>query len=347
MAILLVKISDERSLALNEFYDYCGCCYASTRSREKMDGKVIDMSSFYDAAINTKSLRDIPVVFVSNEESASVFGWYKKAEIFSEMQTPSLFLQGNIKAYATDCLWIPKKGQSYKVKCFLKDQLYEVIEEEDQRFLFLKQLMGNYCGNNQMIRYHSAIPYTIPQAMQKIEICKTVCEKWANLVSAEECRDIRDIKTLEVYAKKMCEKDRKNPDGYYYLALACYQLGFIKEGLKQINKALQLERGASDLMALKGLLLVSKGHIDSAAECLHDAFMKSQYEGYLLLEGRAYMVGGKMDKAYECFSKIKDQNMLDESGIQMKAIEDKWSSLKYGYLKIKEMFKKREKDSDK
>ena len=246
MAILLVKIEDEKSLALNEFFDYCGYCYASTRSREKPDSKVIDMTFFYDAAVNTEVLHDIPVIFVSVEkEVATILGWYQKAEIFNKMYTPSLFLEGNIKAHTTDCVWLPKQAQTNTLHWTVKNQLYEVIEEEDARFRSLQKLIKEYSGENMLLRYHTASSHTIPNMMKDISLCKVACEQWATLVTSEKCQDIRDLKTLEAYAKKFCEKDRKDPDGYYYLALADYHLGFVKEGLKQINKALQLEPDAS------------------------------------------------------------------------------------------------------
>ncbi len=296
MAILLVKIEDERSLALNEFYDYKGCCYASTRSRQKPRGKVIDMTNFYEAAVNTNVLHEIPVVFVNVEnEQATVLGWYKKSEIFSKMHTPSLFLEGNIKAYTSDAVWLPEALHTHTIKWDFPKHIYEVIEEEDAKFLPLQKMITEYAGENQMIRYHSAQTHTIPEYLKNISSCRAACQDWANLVLEEKCQDIRDIKTLEAYARKLCEKDRKDSDGYYYLALASYQLGFVKEGLKQINKALQLEPDASDLTALKGLLLVSKGHVEDGADKLHQAYEKSQYELYLTLEKRARMLTNSSD----------------------------------------------------
>lgn len=340
MAILLIKIEDEKSLAFNEFFDYGGYCYATSRSRLKPGDKVIDMTSFYDAAVNTKTMHDIPVIFVSEEEKVRIIGWYEKAEIYSEMLTPSLFLEGNVKAYTTDSVWLPKEKQTQTIHCFMRNQLYEVIEEEDARYPSLKRLISEYSGENQVIRYHSAEVHTIPKALQDLTYCKQACEQWAGLVTAEECQDIRDLKTLETYAKRLCQKDRKNPDGYYYLALACYHLGFVKEGLKQINKALQLEKEAdnSDLIALKGLLLVSRGYVEEGAAHLQEAYEKSNYEGYLLMEGRAYMMMNKVDKAYDCFKQIEDEDMLEQMGIKLKEMERTWSSIKVRYMKLKEMF---------
>lgn len=342
MAILLVKIENENSLAFNEFYDYSGCCYASTRPRENPNDKVIDMTSFYEATIKTSHLRDVPVVFASVEnDDATIIGWYKKAEVFAKMQTLSFFLEGNIKAYATDAVWIPVGDQDRKLRWFGKEQLYEVIEEEDARFAPLTELIECYKGENQMLRYHTASVFTDAKLMKDAKSCKMACEQWASVVMEEKCRDIRDIKTLEAYAKKLCEKERKSPDGYYYLAFACYHLGFVKEGLKQINKALQLEPDASDLIALKGMLLVSKGYAGDGALLLQEAYEKSHDEAYLLTEGRAFMLAGKVDNAYDCFKKIEDESLLEEMGIKLKDMEKQWNSIKVRYMKIKDIFKKK------
>ncbi|MDO4976612.1 MAG: hypothetical protein Q4E53_05040 [Eubacteriales bacterium] len=342
MAILLVKIENENSLAFNEFFDYAGFCYASSRSREKSDGEAIDLSTFYEATVSTQELHDVPVVFARVEDDrAQVIGWYQKAEIWNQMYTPSLFLEGNIRAYSSDVIWLPEEAQTTTVRWFVKSYIYEVIEEEDARFAPLRRLMNEYGGKNRMMRYHTAETHTIPAAMKDISSCKAACEQWAGLVTAEECQDIRDLKTLEAYAKKLCEKDRKDPDGYYYQALACYHLGFVKEGLKQMNKALQLEPEASDLLALKGLLLVSKGYVDDGAMHLHKAYEKSEYEGYLLMEGRAYMMFGKVDRAYDCFQQTEDESLLEAMGIKLNDMENRWSSIKLRYMKLKDMFRKK------
>lgn len=358
MAILLVNIENEKSLPLNEFFDYNGVCYASTRSREKNDTKeVIDMTAFYEAAVNTEVLRDVPVVFVSasaSENDSAILGWYRKAEIHHKMLTPSLFLEGNIKAYASDAVWLPKDEEQRIIFCAVKKQLYEVIEEEDERFTYLQNLIENYANienhtnapdnqsnMNQFIRYHSADVHTIPQAMKELSTCKAACEQWAGLVAREECQDIRDMKTLEVYAKKLCEKDRKNAEGYYYLALAYYHLGFVKEGLKQVNKALQLEKDDPDFLALKGLLLVSRGYIEDGAAHLHKAYEGSQYEAYLLMEGRAYMMADIVDKAYDCFEKVEDDSLLETMGIKRKDMESKFHFIKMKYRQLRDMIWKR------
>lgn len=338
MAILLVKIEDKRTLPFNEFFDYCGYCYASTRSRQNPDTEIIDMTSFYEAAINTEAMLDVPVVFVSVEENhATILGWYKKADILNQMYTPSLFLEGNIKAYSSDVVWLPEGEQTGKVRWFDHNHLYEVIEEEDARYIVLEKRIREYQGDNQMIRYHNAKPHTVPKAMQDVKILKEACERWATIVAEEECQDIRDLKTLEVYAKRLTEKEMKNPDGYYYQALASYHLGFAKDGLKQINKALKLEPEASDLIALKGLLLVSRGYVEDGAAHLQKAFEMSQYEVYLLMEGQAFMRAGKVGQAYDCFKQIEDESLLEENGIHMNEMENKWNFIKVRYMKLREM----------
>ncbi len=346
MAILLVKIEDEKSLAFNEFFDYNGYCYGATCSRKRTDDNIIDMTSFYEATITTESLKDIPVVFVSVEteeakEEANVLGWYKKAEIFSEMRTPSLFLEGNILAKSQDAVWLPKEEQTRHFYWFARKQFYEVIEEEDIRFLPLQKMMREYSGKNQMLRYHEASPFVQTQGRKDLKFYQLACEQWASLVIEEKCQDIRDIKTMEAYAKKLCEKAPKDPDGYYYYALACYHLGLVKEGIKQINKALNLEEDASDLIALKGMLLVSRGYAEDGANLLHEAYLISADETYLLTEGRVWMIAGKADLAYDCFDRIEDKSLLEEMNIRSKDMENKWNFIKTRYMKFRDMFSKK------
>lgn len=342
MAILLVKIEDEKSLAFNEFFDYNGFCYACTGSRNHPEGRAIDMSDFYEAAVNTEVLSDVPVVFVTaDKEAATVLGWYRKAEVFRESRSLSFFLEGNVKAYAADGVWLPKESQTYNIPWPANDKRYEVIEEEDTRFRQLEHMLNAYGGANQLRRYYTSEPHIIPKAMQDPAGCRKACERWAALVASEECQDIRDLKTLEVYAKKLCEKAPKDPDGYYYLALADYHLGFVKEGLKQIGKALKLEPEAADLIALKGLLLVSRGYMADGAEHLHRAWEISHYDTYLILEGRAFLMVGQADKAYDCFKQIGDESVLEEAGIRLRDMEKKWSSFKFGYIKLREMLRRK------
>ena len=43
MAILVVRIEDDSTLLMNEFFDYNGVCYGLTRSREKNDEICINL----------------------------------------------------------------------------------------------------------------------------------------------------------------------------------------------------------------------------------------------------------------------------------------------------------------
>lgn len=342
MAILLVKIEDVHSLAFNEFFDYCGACYASTRSRESTEEHAIDMADFFDAAVNTETLSAVPVVFVAEEKgTVSILGWYRKAEIYSEIQVLSFFLEGNIRAEAGDCVWLPSEAKTPSLRWAAGAQLYEVIEEEDARFRTLQEFMESYAGENQMLRYHTAPYLTELRVMKDPAALRDACAEWAGLVAAEKCQDIRDLKTLEIYARRLAEIDRGDSDGYYYLALADYHLGFTKDGIKQINKALRLEPEASDLIALKGLLLVSRGYAADGAALLHEAFAKSGYELYHFMEGRAYMMAGKLDLAYDCFKQIKEESLQGEAAVKLKSMERKWGSIKSGYLKIKNILRKK------
>ena len=62
MAILLVNIDNPATMALNEFYDYNGHCYALSCSRDREDGVAITFNDFYESTVATSQMSKIPVV---------------------------------------------------------------------------------------------------------------------------------------------------------------------------------------------------------------------------------------------------------------------------------------------
>ena len=63
MAILVVRIEDDSTLLMNEFFDYNGVCYGLTRSREKNDEICINLEDFYEGTVQSECLTDVPVSY--------------------------------------------------------------------------------------------------------------------------------------------------------------------------------------------------------------------------------------------------------------------------------------------
>lgn len=326
MAILLVKIEDTASLALNEFFDYNGHCYALAGSRSGDQKDRFRMEEFYEATMDTEVLEEIPVFFVTGEGAkATLLGWYKKARITRKVRSISLFLEGNVEATASDVVLLPEENRRISIEWQTPGQLYEVVEEEDMRHGKLKGLLKTEPEKNAFLRYAFAPVKLEPKLIKQPDACLEYCSRLAEVLLNNQCQDISEIKLLEQYARKVTEKKRNDPDGYYYHALACCHLGFFKEGIKSVQKAIELEPEAADLKALKGMLLVEKAYYKDSATCLREAYEKTHEEEYLLLEGRVYSMAGYMDKAYECFAAIQDKTLLDNAGICLKEMEKRWS----------------------
>ena len=70
MAILVVRIEDDSTLLMNEFFDYNGVCYGLTRSREKNDEICINLEDFYEGTVQSECLTDVPVFFVQERDGS-------------------------------------------------------------------------------------------------------------------------------------------------------------------------------------------------------------------------------------------------------------------------------------
>ncbi|MDO4490346.1 MAG: hypothetical protein Q4B85_04725 [Lachnospiraceae bacterium] len=326
MAVLLIRIEDTASLALNEFFDFNGRCYALAGSRAAEQREHLRMEEFYEATMDTEVLEDIPVFFVTGEgEEVTVLGWYKRASVSGKIQSPSLFLEGNVSAAAADAVLLPEKDRTCSLRWQRPGQYYDVAEEEDMRSAQLLRLLERAPENNAFLRY-AFTPVKLDQRLLKQPaVCLQYCGQLAQVLLQDQCRDISEIKLLEQYAKRMTEKRKQDPDGYYYHALACCHLGFFREGIRSVQKALELEPEAADLKALKGMLLAEKGYYRDSAACLQEAYEKTGEEEYLLLQGRVCALAGQMDKAYECFARVKDKTLLETAGIRLKEMEKRWS----------------------
>lgn len=326
MAVLLIKIEDTASLALNEFFDYNGRCYALAGSRTGEKKDVFRIEEFYEATMDTEILENVPVFFVTGDDRAvTILGWYKKADIAGTIRRVSLFLEGNVTAAVSDVVLLPEKNRTVQTEWQTPGQLYEVVEQEDVRYSRLQELLMRDPEENSFLRYSYAPVRLNPELNRDPAACLQYCGKLAEALLKDQCRDISEIKLLEKAAEKVTERRRMDPDGWYYHALACCHLGFFREGIRSVQKGLELEPEAADLKALKGMLLVEKGYYKDSAACLKEAYEKNREEEYLLLEGRVLSMAGQMDKAYECFAAIQDKALLEDAGIHLKEMEKRWS----------------------
>lgn len=331
MVILLVRVENTESLPLNEFFDFNGKCYAISRPRDVQEENAIDFADFFEASVKTSKLEGSAVVFVEADGvDGRVLGWYKEAVISKKIIRPSLFLEGNIIASASDVVLLPKNSDKFSVSLSDSRKLYDVVEFEDERFDILYAMMDSYSGDNAFMRYPYVEANLIGSAIKSIEACNEACEYYASRILNNSCNSIQEIKLLEKYATKLTEMDSKSADGYYYLAMAQCQLGFAKKGMRAIEKALKLEPGASDILAQKGIILCSMGYNEAAADCFGEAYERSHNEQYLLLKGRAYLRADEIDKGYACLKAIEDSAILEEAGIRINEIERKWSFLDIG-----------------
>ena len=340
MALLLVRIDEVASLPLNEFYDYNGKCYAFAGDREQSGDTGFPLEDFYEGTVGTEVLDDIPVFFVDASER-KLLGWYRRACVYRYPQRPSLFLEGNIVAGCEDVIRLPEKAQFVVADERQNMPVFQVIEKEDERHREYMDRMEHYEGENAFRRYKDIQVKALQKQEKGYEAYIRQCEFLAGRVMNDECQGIGEIKALEQYAKKAVSLNGKDADGYYYLAMACWQLGFGKDGMKAIKKAEQMEPEAADILDQKAALLVSMGHVIPGAELYEEAASRSREEEYLLMAGRAWSMCGQMDRAYHCFRQMENEELLKDAGIQLSDFEKKWSFGSRRKGRIRNLFKPR------
>lgn len=284
-AVLVVRIEQTESLPLNEFFDYNGHCYALTCKREHTDEIALDLEDFYEATVGTSVLEQIDVYFVAKQEHQMLlYGWYQNADVYRRIKHPSLFLEGNVIARASEVMLLEAPVRLSDFAWYVGSQMYEVIEAEDARYQKLLQLKKDYPGSNQFKRF----PYLHITLQKKwsgtFEACILHCEELAASIMNDSCSGIEELAQLLAYAKHAVRLNRTDADGYYYAAMACYQLGFLKEAMKAVEKAVKLEPDASDILAQKAAILVSMGHLESARALFEKAYELSGDESYLMLK---------------------------------------------------------------
>lgn len=317
MAYLIVKIEDENSLLLNEFYDYNGYCYSKYE---------VNLQDFYEASINTRRLDDVTVIFITFE-AAKIIGWYSKASVSSEIENLSVFLQGNIKALASDVKLLNTPLDISDENWYMSNSVYEVIEEEDVRFQILKEKLSKDNSKNIFKRYPYIQISIDPQSRKSVPVTRQYCEIFAGNIMEDNCIGIQEIKALKMYSMQLIELDRNDADGYYYHSLACFHLGFVKEAIRAIEKAISIEGESSDLIAQKANVLCSMKHYDAAQMLYRRAYELSNDEIYIIYQGKALMLEGQMQKAYQVFGQITNKQLLTDCGIDTKidSMDKKWS----------------------
>ena len=358
MAIMAVKIEDSSTLRLNEFFDYNGRCYGLSRSRSKSGDAAAELEDFYECTVLTDWIEDTPVVFVCESDSPNhsqglyICGWYKQAKIYRRVFFPSLFLESNICARSTDAIlleeasWILAAPLAALGSCHFKDKLYRVIEDDEEGYEELEKILNNACGRQVPIRYELApsqmnkgsirrAALSKSKAAKKVltareaaklsyDYCIEQCASYAKKLMGDQCESIEDIKTLREYGEMAVTFFKNCPDGYYYKAMAEEQLGFVKEGLRSVNRALQLEPDGADIIALKANLLAAMGSYEDAAALYSESFDISGDESYLLVKGRVLLMMGNVDAAYKVFREITDRELLLAAGINLKDMEHRW-----------------------
>lgn len=284
-AILVIRIDEVESLALNEFFDYNGHCYALTCGREHMDEFAIDMEDFYDETIGTAEIDDVDVYFITCEkECVTLYGWYKNATIYRKIMHPSMFLEGNVVASAGEVMLLEKPVVLQEFEWYVGKQHYEVVEKEDSRYRILSDWKDTYKGKNIFARFPYIHISMDTRITKSFPACIRQCEVLAQQIMEDTCGGIYDLAMLRAYAQKATELDRKNADGYYYLAMANYHLGLLKEAMKAIEKANKLEPEASDILAQKAGILASMGYKEEAGKLFHRAYELSGDEEYVNIE---------------------------------------------------------------
>lgn len=341
MAILVVRIEDDATLSLNEFFDYNGVCYGLTRPRSENSEICINLEDFYEGTVQNQCLKDIPVAFAEEREGRwYIAGWYQKAEIRKRILRPSLFLEGNIQADVRDAWLLLEEERVEAFAAHFGERYYEVVEEDDARYQPLMDYMTAGGGQNALLRYDCVDIFLQNTIRHDYAACLRECERLALELMREECADLRDIKRLEFCGRQAAVLNGREADGYYYEAMADEQLGRVRQGMKAVERALRIEPDGADIMALKGQLLAGMGKAEAAAQWFHRAWTESGDEDYLLLEGRALLLAEQPDDALECFRKISDQTLLDEAGINLRDMERRWPPVSARGFHLKNLFNK-------
>ena len=143
------------------------------------------------------------------------------------------------------------------------------------------------------------------------------CRALAQEIMDNACQGIGTVKGLCDIATDVTRCDSQNADGWYYLAMACYELGFVKKGLKAIEHAIRLESDSDDLLVMKANLLVSHGYLEEALKCYERAYELNPDDTYYIMAGKACACMGSEIAANQYYRKVKDKALLKEYAVTL------------------------------
>lgn len=325
MAILAVKIDDLATLRMNEFFDYAGHCWALSRNRDKDSAMGAELEDFYEGTVRSSQMEEIPVVFIHDHQ---IIGWYVKAMVYRYIRHPALFLEGNVCADIRDVRLL-KNAEDFEGIVFGKDKNYVVIETDDTRYMGLQSLIDENRGPFEPVDY-ARVP-TDPRvknagrlplktghkttSKDRVNHILAICETLALDIMEDRCFGIGTVKSLGGLALEATRYDTGNVNAWYYLAMANYQLGFVRKGLKAIDRAIRLEPDADDLLVMKGNLMVSNGWLEEALRCYESAYEINPEDSYYVMAGRACACMGNPMAADQYYRKVKNRDVLKAFGI--------------------------------
>ena len=216
MALLLVSVPDPGTLLLNEFFDYDGCCYGMSAPRGTDPAEAIRLEDFYEATVRTEQLENVPVLFLVPEgESYTAVGFYRRAQIHRRLLRISLFMEGNIRAEAGEAVLLPDRQRVTGVEAHFGDRCYEVVETDDARYEAFMALISRDVKKtgNAMPRYDRIDISISPAEKRDAGRLRERCDRLAAALMADECRDLADIKSLEVCADRLTVLNGRSADG--------------------------------------------------------------------------------------------------------------------------------------
>ena len=327
MAVLIVKIDTLATLRMNEFFDYAGYCWALSRNRESDTVLAAELEDFYEGTVRSNCMDDIPVIFIYKDQ---VIGWYKRAEIYRYIRHPSLFLEGNIRAAVRDVRLLKKPAVAKDIE-FGSDKNYLVIESGDIRYDRFKSMIDSDEGPFEDIDYAKVKTDTRIRSSShvigrrkgritpadRIENLLNLCEVFASEIMEDRCQGIGTVKGLKELALEATRYRVSSVNAWYYLAMADYQLGFTKKGLRAIDRAIRLEPDGDDLMVMKANLLVSDGCLEEALKYYDEACEIFPDDSYYIMAGRACACMGNSAAADMYYRKVKDSDILKAFGISL------------------------------
>lgn len=329
MAILAVKIDDLATLRMNEFFDYSGCCWALSRSRSENRAEAAELEDFYEGTVQSSHIANVPVLFIYEDK---IVGWYETADVYRYLRHPSLFLEGNIctKTQNARLLQHPVNIPTAKID-FGPDRHYLVIEMGDERYEPLKVFTQAGKGRFEVIDYARApVDARLKNSGQTLRgsggkltnqgraaLLLMQCEALAREIMEDRCPGIGTVKGFFELAQNVTRCDSKNVNGWYYLAMANYQLGFARKGLKAIERALRLEPDGDDLLVMKGNLLVSNSCFEEALRCYEEAYDINPDESYHIMAGKACMCMGNPAAAEQYYRQVKEPELLGKFEITL------------------------------